>query len=90
MGLKAYTLKELGQGQTVALLKKFALVEVTSMSDEDWIVVNELATVTAVTCYDLAEVATTYACTISDDNKVTVDAAEGASVDHLLFVCIGT
>ena len=88
--LKTYTLKQQGQGQTVTALKKFALVEVISMSDDDWIVVSELATVTAVTCYDLAEAATAYACTISEDNKVTIDNAEGATLDHLLFVCIGT
>jgi hypothetical protein len=86
--LKTYDVKESGQGQTITSLKKFVLLNVASMSDEDWVVVSQLTTVNVVKCIDLSD-GSVYTATISDNNKITIDAAEGASDDNILILAVG-
>lgn len=86
--LQVYTLKKIEQPQTITNLKKFATLEVTSMSDEDWVIVSQLTTVNVAKCIDLSD-GSEYAVTISANNKITIDSAEGASSDHVLILAVG-
>ena len=85
---KTYGINAQGQGQDITNLKKFVILEVSSMSDEDWVIVTQLTTVNVAKCFDLSD-GSEFAVTISDNNKITIDAAEGASNDHVLILAIG-
>lgn len=86
--LQTYTVSKTEQAQEVTNLKKFVTLEVESMSDEDWVVVSQLTTVNLARCIDIRD-AVEFAVTVSDNNKITIDAAEGASNDHVLILAVG-
>lgn len=85
---KTYNVQKRGAAQLITNQKKYYLLDIPSMSDEDFVIVSQLTTVNIAKCIDLDDAAE-YAVTISEDNKITVDAAEGASNDHLLIVAVG-
>lgn len=88
MAEKQYGVKRCGQGQNVTNLKKFAILNVASISDEDYVIVSQLANIDIAKVIDL-ETAAEYACTISDSNKITIDLAAGATNDNVLIVAVG-
>jgi len=87
MAQKYYNVKEHGRARTITNLKKYLALEVESISHtEDYIQVTQLTTVNQATAIDLAD-GTLYACTVSENNKVTIDAV--ASEDHIIFLVVG-
>jgi len=88
MAEKTYYVQKRGAAQLVTNQKKYYLLDVVAMSDEDFVIVSQLATVNKAVVIDLAD-ATEYANTISEDNKITIDVAAGASDDHVIILAVG-
>jgi len=87
MAQKYYNVKEQGRARTITNLKKYLALEVESISHtEDYIQVTQLTTVNQATAIDLAD-GTLYTCTVSENNKVTIDAV--ASEDHVIILVVG-
>lgn len=87
MAQKYYNIKESSRGRTITNLKKYLALEVESISHtDDYIQVTQLITVDKATAIDLVDGAL-YACTVSESNKVTIDAV--ASEDHIIFLVVG-
>lgn len=89
MAEKQYDLKKSGQGRNVTDLKRFVILNVASISDEDWVIISQLSNVDLAKVIDL-ETAVEYDCTVTDNNKVTVDLAAGAANDNVLIIAIGS
>ena len=87
MALKTYNVKESGQGQTIALLKKFVVVECSDIDNGDHIVLSQLTTVNEAYCYDLSDGAE-FTATVSVLNTITIDTGDGDD-KHVLIVAIG-
>jgi len=88
MAEKTYNVQKRGAAQLITNQKKYYLLDIASMSDEDYVIVSQLITVNLAKCVDLDNAAE-YAVTVSEDNKIAIDAAEGASNDHVLIVAVG-
>jgi len=87
MAQKYYNVKEQGRARTITNLKKYLALEVESISHtDDYIQVTQLTTVNRATAIDLEDGAL-YTCTISENNKVTIDAI--ASDDHVIILVVG-
>jgi len=87
MAEKTYNVQKRGAAQLITNQKKYYILDVASMSDEDYVIVSQLTTVNTAKCIDLSDAAE-YAVTI-DVNKVTITAAEGATDDHVLILVVG-
>jgi len=88
MAEKTYNVQKRGAAQLITNQKKYYILDVVGISDEDYVIVSQLTTVNVAKCIDLDNAAE-YAVTISEDNKVAIDAAEGASNDHVLIIAVG-
>jgi len=87
MAQKYYNVREQGRARTVTNLKKYLALEVESISaTTDYIQVTQLVTVNQATAVNLVD-GTLYTCTVSESNKVTIDAV--ASEDHVIFLVVG-
>lgn len=88
MAEKTYIIQKRGAAQLITNQKKYYVLDVPLMSDEDFVIVSQLTTVNTAKCIDLADAAE-FAVTVSENNKVTINAAEGASDDHVLILVVG-
>lgn len=88
MAEKTYNVQKRGAAQLITNQKKYYLLDVAAMSDEDFVVVSQLTTVNKAVVIDIAD-ATEYANTVSEDNKVTIDVAAGATDDHVIILAVG-
>lgn len=88
MAEKTYNVQKRGAAQLITNQKKYYVLDVAAMSDEDFVIVSQLTTVDTAKCIDLSDAAE-FAVTISESNKVTIDAAEGAADDHVLILVVG-
>ena len=88
MAEKTYNVQKRGAARLITSQKKYYLLDVAAMSDEDFVIVSQLTTVNKAVVIDLAD-ATEYANTVSEDNKVTIDVAAGATDDHILILVVG-
>lgn len=88
MAEKTYNVQKNAVAQLITTQKEYCLLDIAKMSDEDFVVVSQLTTVTTAKCIDLSDAAE-FAVTISENNKVTIDAAEGATDDHVLILVVG-
>ena len=88
MAEKTYNVQKRGAAQLITNQKKYYLLDVALISDEDFVIVSQLTTVDEAVVIDLSD-ATIYANTVSESNKVTIDVAAGATDDHVLIVAVG-
>jgi len=87
MAQKYYNVKEQGRARTITNLKKYLALEVESISHtDDYIQVTQLTIVNQATAIDLSD-GVLYTCTVSESNKVTIDAV--ASEDHVIILVVG-
>lgn len=89
MAEKTYNVQKRGAAQLITNQKKYYVLDVAAISDEDFVIVSQLTTVDTAKCIDLDNAAE-FAVTISESNKVAVNAAEGAADDHVLILVVGT
>lgn len=88
MAEKTYNVQKRGAARLITSQKRYYLLDVAAMSDEDFVIVSQLTTVDTAKCIDLDNAAE-FAVDITENNKVTITAAEGATDDHVLILVVG-